>query len=41
MKKWKKWELCNKLLNMIRQVKGLPLVPSSDNPYLSSYKGVA
>ena len=30
-----KWDLCNKILNFIRDVKGLPLRPSSDNPFIS------
>lgn len=28
-----KWKLCNILLNTLRQAKGLPLVPYTDNPY--------
>ena len=30
-----KWDLCNKILNFIRDVKGLPLRPASDNPFIS------
>ncbi len=34
----KKWDLCNEILNGLRQKKGEPLVPRIKNPYLSSYK---
>lgn len=30
---YKKWELINKILNTLRQAKGLPLVAASENPY--------
>ena len=29
-----KWELCNQILNLVRNAKGLPLVNKKDNPYL-------
>lgn len=32
----KKWKLCNRLLNSLREAKGLPLVPYTDNPYWQS-----
>jgi hypothetical protein len=28
-----RWALCNKLLNMLRAYKGIPLVPPERNPY--------
>ena len=33
MKNWEKWELINKILNMLRKAKGLPLVDHKSNPY--------
>ena len=35
----KKWDLSNEILNILRQIKGEPLVPRTNNPYLSIYKG--
>lgn len=34
MKNWEKWQLINKILNMVRKAKGLPLVDPNRNPHL-------
>ena len=33
MKNWEKWEMVNRLLNMARKEKGLPLVSPMNNPH--------
>mgnify|MGYP006069887859 CR=1 FL=1 len=30
-----KCRLCNQLINTVKQTKGLPLVPASNNPYIT------
>ena len=33
MSNFEKWEMINKLLNMVRKQKGLPLVSKKSNPH--------
>ena len=35
MRKWEKWLLCNKILNLLRKQKGESLVSPLNNPYMT------